>query len=82
LIYCFLEAVRSHYRISKNNYLNFYAKVIQKVLSDCIYNEGTRKHAKQPVAQQPATTQAAITSAIPTTAAGTLTTTTSASASH
>ena len=48
----FLEAIRYQYRISETHYLNFYAKVIQKTLSDCIYNEGTRKLGKQPTEQQ------------------------------
>lgn len=35
----------------------FYSKVIQKTLSDCIYNEGTRKQMKQRAAnaRNPAT---------------------------
>lgn len=43
----FLDAIRTNYRISKANYANFYSKLIQKTLSDCIYNEGTRKKTKQ-----------------------------------
>lgn len=39
------------YRISKSNYGKFYAAVIQKTLSDCIYNEGTRKKSKQQTEQ-------------------------------
>lgn len=39
------------YRISKSNYGKFYTAVIQKTLSDCIYNEGTRKKTKQQTEQ-------------------------------
>ncbi|CAF4840063.1 unnamed protein product [Rotaria socialis] len=51
------KAVRSQYCISKNFYPNFYSMMIQKTLSDCIYNEGTRRQSKQPMAQQQSSIQ-------------------------
>ncbi|CAF4489668.1 unnamed protein product, partial [Rotaria magnacalcarata] len=50
-------AIRSQYCISKNFYPNFYSTIIQKTLSDCIYNEGTRRQSKQSMTQQQSSIQ-------------------------
>ncbi|CAF2038035.1 unnamed protein product [Rotaria magnacalcarata] len=51
------KAIRSQYCISKNFYPNFYSTIIQKTLSDCIYNEGTRRQSKQSMTQQQSSIQ-------------------------
>jgi hypothetical protein len=52
LLFFYLEAVQTRYRISKHHYGSFYKDRIQETLTGCLYNEGTRKSKKKATEQQ------------------------------
>ncbi len=46
VLFLFLEAIQTRYRITNYHYPTFYRELVQETLAACVYNEGTRKPSK------------------------------------